>query len=154
MKVRRLQYCCRARKRAFDVAGVDDQRVARRLLAHPVVQLTVLWQGYARRPLNLECSRGLGCLPGLLGHDTDKILSDDDFDYTSQSADRCFIHIDHCRTDSRRSHDLAVKHAWYSNVVDEFKSSGGQRRHVQARNWFPENAPLAVWLSFGGATER
>ena len=147
MQVRRFDDRRRAAERLIDVAGVHEERVARRLLAQVVMEARLRRKRRARRPRGLERPRGLHRLPRLLADDADEILVGDDLDESRHAAHRGFVNAAERRADCRRAHDRAVDHAGHTHVVHELELSCRHRRHVEPRHGRAEHLPFARRLA-------
>ncbi len=154
MQIRRFEHRRRRGKFLIDVAGIDEQRVARRfLVTQMIVEIVVARESDAGCPGRLQRARCLHRLPRFLTHDTDEILLDDDLDESWQAPHRRFVDADERRADRRRTHDAAMHHAWHTHVVDEFERAGRDRGHVEPRRRRSERRPLARRLALRGRAQ-
>ena len=152
MQIRRLHHGGGPCELLVDIAGVDQKRVARRLLVPQVlVKVVVVRQIDAGRPGGFQLVGRLNRLPGLLGHDPDEVALDDDLHQPGDAADRAFVDLLQSRTDRGRTHHPAVEHPRQPDVVDELELAGRQRGHVDARDRRAEHCPVSSRLAPSGA---
>ena len=141
-------------ERRIDVAGVHQQRVARRLLADVLVGAALRGERRAGRPRHLEFRRRLHRLPGLLGDDADEVALGDHLDHTRHAADGRAVHSCHCRADARRPDHAAVQHARHLHGVDELGVAGHQTRQIHSRHRKSQDLPRAGMLALRRRVER
>ncbi|OGU01959.1 MAG: hypothetical protein A2W29_14015 [Gemmatimonadetes bacterium RBG_16_66_8] len=137
------------------VPGVDDERIARRLLvSEMLVEATLARQPDTTRPAGLEGSRGLDRLPRLLRDHADEIPPDDHLDESRDAANRSFVHADQRGAHLRRPDDSAVQHARHTHVVHELELPGDHGRELHTWDGRAQHGPLTRMPAPGVRVER
>ena len=141
-------------ERRLDVAGIHQQRVARRLAADVLVGGPLRGERGPRCPRDLELRRGLHGLPGLLRDDADEVALGNHLHDARHRAHRGIVDPCQCRADAGRPHHPAVQHPGHLHRVHELGLAGHKVREIDARHRGAQHLPRAGMPALRRRVER
>ena len=124
------------------VPGVNAKNIVGRLFLEILEEAVLRRKLRSRIPLDRQLPGRQSCLVLSLGHDTNKILTDDDLHQTWNTVHRSFVHMRNSSPHLRRPYDSSVQHPRDPSVVNELELTSHQGGSVQRRDWFTEHRPI------------